>query len=79
VSMAEIATCVRCGQWAHDPENGWVCAECKAADLADEHRDEIESALAYLDAVTAIEIFRGTSHTRLKVRNRKAVGLGGLV
>jgi hypothetical protein len=53
--------------------------ECKAADLADEHREEIESALAYLDAVTAIEIFRGTSHTRLKVRNRKAVGLGGPV
>ena len=39
--MAEIATCVRCGQWVHDPENGRVCAECKAEDLADEKREEI--------------------------------------
>jgi hypothetical protein len=54
--MAEIATCVRCGQWVHDPENGRACAECKAADLEDEHREEIESALVYLDAFTAIEI-----------------------
>jgi hypothetical protein len=54
--MTESVTCVRCGQWVHDPENGWVCAECKAADLEDEHREEIESALAYLDALTAIEL-----------------------
>ena len=43
-------------QGVYDPENGWVCAECKAADLVDEHREEIEFALAYLDALTAIEI-----------------------
>jgi hypothetical protein len=36
--------------------NSRVCAECKAADLEDEHREEIEFALAYLDALTAIEI-----------------------
>jgi hypothetical protein len=54
--MAEIVTCVRCGQWVHDPENGRVCDECKAADIEDEHREEIESALAYLDALTAIEM-----------------------
>jgi hypothetical protein len=54
--MTEIVTCVRCGQRVHDPENGRVCAECKAADLEDENREEIESALAYLDALTAIEI-----------------------
>jgi hypothetical protein len=46
VSMAEIVTCVRCGQWVHDPENGRVCAECKAADIEDENRQEIEFALA---------------------------------
>jgi hypothetical protein len=33
-----------------------VCAECKAEDLENEGREEIESALAYLDALTAIEI-----------------------
>ena len=33
-----------------------MCAECKAADLEDENREEIESALAYLDALTAIEL-----------------------
>jgi hypothetical protein len=54
--MTEIVTCVRCGQAVHDPENGRVCAECKAADLEDENREEIESALAYLDALTAIEL-----------------------
>lgn len=35
---------------------GRVCAECKAEDLAEKEREEIESALAYLDALTAIEI-----------------------
>jgi hypothetical protein len=40
----------------HHPENGLVCAECKAADVVDENREEIEFALAYLDALTAIEI-----------------------
>ena len=54
--MAEIVTCVRCGQWVHDPENGRVCAECKAEDVEDENREEIEFALAYLDALTAIEM-----------------------
>jgi hypothetical protein len=54
--MTEIVTCVRCGQRVHDPENGRVCAKCKAADLEAEDREEIESALAYLDALTAIEI-----------------------
>jgi hypothetical protein len=56
VSMAEIVTCVRCGQWVRDPENGRVCAECKAADIEDENREEIEFALAHLDALTAIEM-----------------------
>jgi hypothetical protein len=59
--MTEIVTCIRCGQWVHDPENGRVCAECKAADLEDENREEIESALAYLDALTAIEISAGAN------------------
>jgi uncharacterized paraquat-inducible protein A len=54
--MTEIVTCVRCGQWVHDPENVRVCAECKAADMEDENREEIEWALAYLDALIAIEI-----------------------
>ena len=54
--MAEIVTCVRCGQWVHDPENGRVCAECKAEDVEDENREEIEFALAYFDALTAIEM-----------------------
>lgn len=39
----------------HDPENGRVCAECKATDL-ETRTAKIESALAYLDALTAIEI-----------------------
>jgi hypothetical protein len=54
--MAEIVTCVRCGRWVHDPENGRVCAECKAEDVEDENREEIEFALAHLDALTAIEV-----------------------
>ena len=54
--MAEIVTCVLCGQCVHNPENSRVCAECKATDLEDENREEIESALAYLDALTAIEL-----------------------
>ena len=62
--MAEIVIWgAGCGRCVHNPENSRVCAECKATDLADENREEIESALAYLDALTAIEIFRGTSHT----------------
>jgi hypothetical protein len=32
------------------------CAPSAGADLEDENREEIESALAYLDALTAIEI-----------------------
>jgi hypothetical protein len=54
--MTESVICVRCRQWVHDPQNGWVCAECKAADLEDEYREEIEFALAHLDALTAIEM-----------------------
>jgi hypothetical protein len=53
--MTEIVTCVRCGQWVHDPENGRVCAECKAEDLEEEGREEIEFQLAYRDAATAIQ------------------------
>jgi hypothetical protein len=45
--MTEIVTCVRCGQWVHDPENGRVCAEGKAEDLEEEGREEIEFQLAY--------------------------------
>jgi uncharacterized OB-fold protein len=52
--MAEIVTCVRCGRWVHYPENGRVCAECKAEDVEDENREEIEFAFAHLDALTAI-------------------------
>jgi hypothetical protein len=40
----------------HDPEHGRVCAECKGRRLEYENREVIESALAYLDALTAIEI-----------------------
>jgi len=54
--MAEIVTYVRCGRWVHYPENGRVCAECKAEDVEDENREEIEFALAHLDALTAIEM-----------------------
>ncbi len=49
-------TCVRCGQWVHDPENGRVCAECKAEDLAEEEREWIEFDQAFLDALNMIEI-----------------------
>lgn len=54
--MTEIVTCVRCGQWVHDPENGRVCAECKAEDLAEEEREGIEFDQAFLDALNMIEI-----------------------
>jgi hypothetical protein len=53
--MAEIITCVRCGQWAHDPEHGRVCVECKAK-IANDEREGIEFDQAFLDALTAIEI-----------------------
>jgi hypothetical protein len=52
--MTEIVTCVRCGQWVHDPENGRVCAECKAEDLAEEERERIEFDQAFLDAVAGL-------------------------
>lgn len=54
--MTDIVTCVRCGQWVHDhPRTGRVCAECKAEDLADEEREEIEFAVALMDALTLVE------------------------
>lgn len=37
--MAEIVTGVRCGQWVHDRDNGRVCAERRADDLAEEERE----------------------------------------